>query len=212
MSDLSKEQLYEGVKSLVEQEARFIHLPQPKLYTLSSLSFQFFLYNSTKRKGSYLIRVEDGFLAEKLAKKSKDESSRKFLTKLLNTRKLTFNQATFYLDYFHPQSWPITQHIPLHNWQGALVIKGTGTKTFIDNGVDPEADHAQGVLSPIDENIYLMPLTKFQPKIIYVSFNSQTPPEFKLHKFSFIPDKEEDELHEDVSLHEEIKNMPWDNS
>lgn len=90
MSDLSKEHLYEGVKQLVEAETNKIHLNQPKLYTLMSLGFQYLLYLSTKTPGAYLIRIEESILADKLMKKSKDPSTRKFLAKLLTTRKLNY--------------------------------------------------------------------------------------------------------------------------
>ena len=76
-NDLTKQDLYEGVKTLIETDAIHVHLPQQKLFTLFSVGFQYLLFQSTRNPGSYVIRVEDGHLAEKLAKKAKDPSTRK---------------------------------------------------------------------------------------------------------------------------------------
>lgn len=213
MSDLSKEHLYEGVKLLFESESEKIHLNQPKLYTLMSLGFQYLLYLSTKNPGSYLIRLEESMLADKLMKKSKDPSTRKFLAKLLTTRKLNYGPSFFYLDYFHPQSWQVTQTVPNTKWKAALVVKGTSNKTFIDV---PELDNdplnedtlektVETVLNPFDENVYLAPLCALPIKTIWIAFDNNTPPEFSEIKFPFIPDKEEAMLG-GVTIASEIKN------
>src|SRR5690606_7633579 len=91
---------------------KHIHLCQQKLYTLFSIAFQYLLYQSSKNNGAYIIRVEDSFLAEKLARKAKDETSRKFMARLLHTRKLRYERSTFYLDYFNLQSWSLTADLP----------------------------------------------------------------------------------------------------
>ena len=98
--DISKQDLYEGVKTLIEAESNHIHLTQQKLFTLFSIGFQYLLFQSTKKPGAYIVRVEDGILADKLAKKSKDPSSRKFMQSLLIPRKLKYEKSVFYLDYF----------------------------------------------------------------------------------------------------------------
>ena len=85
--DLNKNDLYESVKALVECESSHIHLHQHKLFTLFSVAFQYLLYMSTKKPGAYIIRIEDSQLAEKIARKAKDLSSRKFLQTLLLPRK-----------------------------------------------------------------------------------------------------------------------------
>ena len=74
--DITKQDLYEGVKTLIETDALHIHLTQQKLFTLFSVGFQYLLFESTRNPGAYIIRVEDGYLADKLAKKSKDPSTR----------------------------------------------------------------------------------------------------------------------------------------
>lgn len=212
MSDLSKEHLYEGVKLLVETEANKIHLNQPKLYTLMSLSFQFLLYLSTKNPGAYLIRLEESMLADKLMKKSKDPSTRKFLAKLLTTRKLNYGQSSFFLDYFHPQSWQVTQTVPNTKWRAAIVVKGTSNKTFIDipepelteEGISTEHT-IESALNPFDENVYLAPLCELPIKTLWIAFDHNTPPNFSQLKFPFIPEKEESMLG-GVTIASEIKN------
>ena len=109
--DLTKELLYEGVKTLLESNKNHIHLPQQKLYTLFSLAFQYMLYNSTKDAGAYIIRIEDGQLAEKLARKAKDDVTRKFMQRLMLPRRLKYGNSTFYLDFFHIGSWSTVNEI-----------------------------------------------------------------------------------------------------
>ena len=70
-SQLSKKDLYESVKTLVETKDQQILLGQHKLYTLFSIAFQYMLFLSTKNPGGYIIRIENSQLAEKLTKKSK---------------------------------------------------------------------------------------------------------------------------------------------
>ena len=69
--DISKQDLYEAVKTLVECDEPHIHLHQHKLFTLFSIAFQYMLFRSTKKPGCYIIRVEDSILADKLAKNQK---------------------------------------------------------------------------------------------------------------------------------------------
>ena len=83
MSDqLSKKDLYESVKTLVELNQPHIHLNQHKLFTLFSIAFQYMLFRSTKVPGAYIIRVEDSQLVDKLQRRAKDPSTRKFLQAL----------------------------------------------------------------------------------------------------------------------------------
>lgn len=216
MSELSKEHLYEGVKLLVESNSSKIHLTQPKLYTLMSLGFQYILYLSTKNPGSYLIRLEESLLADKLMKKAKDQSTRKFLSKLMTTRKLNFGQSSLYLDYFHPQSWQMTQTVPNQKWKAALVVKGTSPKTFLDIGTEDSSSELDGEgsdksqsnlnsINPFDENVYLAPLCELPIKVLWIAFEHNTPPQFDQIKFPFIPDKEE-ALPGGLTLTQEIKN------
>jgi hypothetical protein len=199
-SDLSKEHLYKGVKSLLESENQFIHLPQQKLYTLFSLAFQYLLYHSTKEKGQFLIRIEDPFLAEKLARKAKDESTRKFLQKIIPNRKFTYGGSSFYLDYFHPQSWNFLQTLPREKWKMAVIVQGTSTKTIQDENAVPEENlQLPGV------DLYLTPLTINIPKILWIAYDKPTPEQFSPVNFPFIPDKIP-ELSEGVVLSEDVRS------
>lgn len=124
-SQLSKQDLYESVKTLVECDAKAVHLGQHKLYTLFSLAFQYMLFRSTKESGAYIIRVQDAKLAQKLSRKSKDESTRKFLTQLQIPRKLKYGKSTFYLDFFNIASWNITSVIKPDNIKGSIIVRDT---------------------------------------------------------------------------------------
>jgi hypothetical protein len=129
--NISKEELYEGVKALIDADAPFIHLHQHKLFTLFSIAFQYFLYSSTKNPGHYIVRIEDGRLAEKLSYRAKDESTRKFLQKLILSRKVKCGPSTFYLDYFHIGSWSLVSDLPRNLVKGALLVKNTVVSPLI---------------------------------------------------------------------------------
>lgn len=169
--DIPKEELYEGVKTLVETEACHILLPQQKLYTLFSIAFQYLLFRSTKTPGSYLIRIEDSLLADKLAKKSKDASTRKFLQSLLIPRKLTYGKSIFYLDYFHVGSWAMTADIPKQKLKAALICKNTSSRpmTEIDEEEMEEVDTSPKIDLP--EDYFLSSLTDFMPKTVTIAYD-----------------------------------------
>ena len=131
-SDLSKQKLYESVKTLIESNSQHIILKQHKLFTLFSIAFQYLLFCSSKKIGTYIIRIEERALAEKFSIKSKDPSTRKFLKSLLLSRKLKFNKSMFYLDFFNPQTQNITIKIPKEKIQGVLIVKDHNKKLFND--------------------------------------------------------------------------------
>ncbi|MBF0301031.1 MAG: hypothetical protein HQK51_20145 [Oligoflexia bacterium] len=126
--DMDRNDLYIGVKTLLESESSQIHLSQQKLYTLFSVALQHLVYLSTKDPGNYLVRIESSFLAEKLANKAKDESSRKFMEKLIVSRKLKYKDSTFYLDYFHISSWGLTSSFTKNQIKSALIVKDSYNK------------------------------------------------------------------------------------
>jgi len=205
-SDLPKDHLYQGVKSLLESENQFIHLHQQKLYTLFSLGFQYLLYLSTKEKGQYLIRIEDPFLAEKLARKSKDETTRKFLQKIIPNRKLSYGQSSFYLDYFHPQSWNFLQTLPKEKWKMALIVQGTSVKTIQEESVVSE-----DFVELPSEDLYLKPLSNYIPKLVWIAFEKPSPEMFTKITFPFIPEKSQ-ELAEGVVMSDEVKEKLFQNN
>jgi len=196
--DLSKTDLYEGVKTLVESQDEKLNLPQQKLFTLFSISFQYFLFQSTKKPGAYIIRLEDGVLADKLARKSKDPSTRKFLQSLLVPRKLKYDRSVFYLDYFNPTSWNITNDIPKDKIKGAILVKNTQARPMMEiiEGEDEE------VLKSISPDQHLKLLADFAPKLITIGFD-ETPEGAHDILFPFIK-KEKERLSSGVKINEDI--------
>jgi hypothetical protein len=173
--DLDKETLYNGVKTLVEQNDSHLHLPQQKLFTLFSLAFQYMLFRSGKNPGHYIIRIEDSFLADKLCKKSKDQTTRSFMQKLLIPRRLAYSQSMFHLDYFNLTSWGITKDLPKEKIQGAIIVKNTSHNPLIE-----ETDFRQMSLSEDPATVqlfgahyYLTSLTEFVPKTITIAFEEK---------------------------------------
>ena len=167
--DLSKQDLYEGVKTLIETDAVHVHLTQQKLFTLFSVGFQYMLFESTRNPGAYIIRVEDGYLAEKLAKKSKDPSTRKFMQSLMIPRKFKYEKSFFYLDYFHLGSWNMTSEIPRDKIKAALVVKNTSSKPMMEIDLD-DADADTTVIDTIKNADYLRMLMEFVPRTITIAF------------------------------------------
>lgn len=169
--DISKENLYEAVKTLVEMEDNHIHLNQHKLFTLFSIGFQYLLFRSTKIPGAYILRIEDSALAEKLARKAKDPSSRRFLQSLMLPRKLKYGKSTFFLDFFHIGSWTLTSDIPRDKIKGALVIKNTSAKPMTELMEDEEADDGPNLMANLPDDYYISSLTEFVPKTITIAFD-----------------------------------------
>lgn len=129
--DLTKEQLVDGVGCILKEidvpESKYplhLHLNQHKLFTLFSVAFQsmLFLSSQSNTSGQYLIRLENGALGQKLSQKAKDESTRKFIVKLLIQRKLKYKESCFYLDYFSPNTWFPLAEIPKGRFQGVIIV------------------------------------------------------------------------------------------
>ncbi|MBL7666039.1 MAG: hypothetical protein JNM93_12965 [Bacteriovoracaceae bacterium] len=187
--DLSKAELYEAVKTLVETDINHIHLCQQKLFTLFSIAFQYLLYRSTKDPGHYIIRVEDSYLADKLARKAKDETTRKFTQKLLLPRRLKYQASTFHLDFFHLNTWNITKDLPREKVIAALIVKNTSNAPLDDN-VFIENPEEAAMLSDLPKDYFLHSLTEFVPKTITIAFN-QTFEGLSEVKFPFIKETAE---------------------
>jgi hypothetical protein len=174
MSDISKQDLYESVKALVETDSKHIQLGQHKLFTLVTIGFQYLLYHSTKNPGAYIIRIENAKLADKLARKSKDQSTRKFIQQLLIPRKIKFNKSMIYLDFFNINSWNMTAEIPREKIKGALIVKDTADKPMdpmLEAAIDDEDQ--VNLLAGLPEDYYLSSLTDFVPKTITVAFEEE---------------------------------------
>ncbi len=178
--DLGKQELYDAVKTLVEAESDHIHLTQHKLFTLFSVAFQYMLFRSTKKPGAYIVRVEDSLLAEKLARKSKDASTRRFIQSVLLPRKLKFQKSTFYIDFFHVGSWNLTSDIPKEKIQGAIIVKNTSSKpmtevmaptTNDEDGEEQEVD----IMASLPPDYYFTSLREFVPKTITIAYETELP-------------------------------------
>ncbi len=188
--DLSKEDLIQSIQTLLDmQDVPHIHLGQHKLFTLSSISIQFLLRLSIINPGSYIIRIEDGILYDKLVKRSKDLSTRNFLQSLLLPRKLKFRDSLFFLDFFHVSTWQRTNEIPKEKIKGALIIKNSTVRPmaeshFIDKKIEEE--------NILPKNFYYSSLQELSPKTIIVSFG-ETFENCKTVEFPFIK-KNEDKI------------------
>ncbi len=200
--DLDKSTLYEAVKTLVETSSPHIHLDQQKLFTLFSIAFQYMLFLSTKKPGHYIIRIEDSLLADKLAKKAKDETTRKFLSRLIIPRRLTYNNSVFHLDYFPITTWGVTKDLPKEKIHAAIIVKNTSHNPLID-----ETDFRSLIETPdsneiFGANFYLTSLLEFCPKTITIAFNEKFD-QLERIKFPFIEDKLEKAL-DGVKISEDL--------
>ncbi len=148
--DLTKKELMSSVQLVVENVGiesplGLFYLDQHKLFTLVSISFQHLLFTSTKNPGTYVIRVQDGVLAEKIAKRAKDPSTRRFFQSLLLPRKLKFGRSTLLLDFFNVGSWSQTvrdavsgpeRNSKSKQLKGALVIKNPKAPPILETDSD----------------------------------------------------------------------------
>ncbi len=168
--DLDKSTLYEAVKTLVESPAKHIHLDQQKLFTLFSIAFQYILFRSTKNPGHYIIRIEDSMLAEKLARKAKDETTRKFMNRLLIPRRLAYGNSTFHLDYFPLATWGVTKDLPKEKIQGAIIVKNTSHNPLIDESDFRHVTDDQQAITLFGKDYYLNTLMEISPTTITIAF------------------------------------------
>lgn len=167
---LTKEQLYEGVKSLVENTESHIIMDQHKLYTLVSIAFQYLLFTSTKNPGFYLIRTEDHPLFDKMVKKAKDPTTRKFLQRLGDSRKLKYGKSTFILDYFQMSSWSLTNDLAKSNIKAAMIVKNAGSTPFGDSLYLQELAELKEEGTTLPNDHFLKSLMSFVPKTITIAY------------------------------------------
>ncbi len=199
--DLSKDLMIEGVKTLIELDAPHIHLTQQKLYTLYSLAFNYFLYNSDKDPGHYIIRIQDSYLVEKLIRKAKDPTSRKFLQKMALPRKFRYGNSCFHLDFFNFATWANTNELPKEKIKGALIVKNA-TKSPIDHDFSEDEEY-QAVLDSLPPHYYLYSLKEIAPKTITIAFDENYADITKL-TFPFIKDEPSEKLVKGVSVSSKI--------
>ena len=201
--DLSKEDLYESVKTLVETEEKHIHLDQQKLFTLFSVAFQYLLFKSTKEPGAYILRIEDSALAEKLAKKSKDPSTRRFVQSLLLPRKLKYQKSTFFLDFFHIGSWSLTSDVPREKIKGAIIVKNTSGRPMTEIEMDEE-ESEENPMAHLPKDYFLTSLTEFVPKTITIAYEWEEGEHLPLKRVQFPFIKKEKERVAGLTLSRDI--------
>ncbi len=202
-NDLTKQDLYEGVKTLIETDSRHLHLPQQKLFTLFSIGFQYLLFESTRSPGAYIIRVEDGHLAEKLAKKAKDPSTRKFMQSLMIPRKLKYDKSVFYLDYFHLGSWNLTSELPKEKIKAALIVKNTSNRPLFE--MQEEDSSENPALEIIKSGQYRNILVDNSPRTITIAFEETYQNTIQIN-FPFIK-KEKERTISGVTINDDVE---WD--
>jgi hypothetical protein len=188
--DLDKSTLYEAVKTLVESPNPHIHLDQQKLFTLFSIAFQFILYRSTKHPGHYIIRIEDPMLAEKLARKAKDETTRKFMGRLIVPRRLAYGNSTFHLDYFPLATWGVTKDLPKEKIQGAIIVKNTSHNPLIDESDFRHITEDEQAIQLFGKHYYLTTLKEIAPTTITIAFEEEFE-DLEAIEFDFIEEKSE---------------------
>ncbi len=190
--DLDKKILYESVKSLIECDSPHIHLPQQKLFTLFSLAFNYLLFCSTKDPGVYILRIEDSFLAEKLARKAKDQTSRQFVQRLLLPRKIRYQQSSFLLDFFHIGTWANTSAVPADKLKGALICKNTSSRPMEDQteDVEEEGDESLDLMKDLPKDFYRTPLVENCPRTLTIAFGEEYE-QAEVMNFSFIEESKE---------------------
>jgi len=187
-NDLQKEQLYEALKSLENGTGPHFHLNQQKLFTLGSIAFQYLLYKASRNPGIYLIRIEDGHLADKLAHKSKDETSRRLMEKILLPRRLKVGDSTFVLDYFQESSWTRIQEMPISRFRMAVVIRNTTRRPFHDRHEEDEEVETSKITS---QSLDFLPLLMSQfPQTLTIAYDMKIP-DTEVIRFDFINDEED---------------------
>ncbi len=201
--DLDKSNLYEAVKTLVECPYKHIHLDQQKLFTLFSIAFQYILFKSTKNPGHYIIRIEDSLLAEKLARKAKDETTRKFMGRLIIPRRLVYQNSTFHLDYFPLTSWGVTKDLPREKIQGAIIVKNTSHNPLIDETDFRHLTQDEQAVELFGKHYYLSSLMEIAPKTITIALNEKFDG-LNTVRFDFIEESSED-VAEGVKISEKIQ-------
>jgi hypothetical protein len=200
--DLDKSTLYEAVKSLVESPARHVHLDQQKLFTLFSVAFQYILFRSTKNPGHYIIRIEDSLLADKLARKAKDDTTRKFLQRLIVPRRLVYGNSTFHLDYFPMNTWGVTKDLPREKIQGAIIVKNTSHNPLIDEMDFRHVPEDEQATQLFGKNYYLTSLMDIAPRTITIAFDEAFEG-LEPVRFDFIEEK--DRMIDGVKISEDIQ-------
>ena len=203
--DLTKETLYTAVKTIYDSPHDHIHLNQQKLYTLFSAAFNYMLYKSSKEPGHYIIRVQDSYLFDKIVKRAKDPSTRKFMQKLGLPRRLKYGNSTFHLDFFNISTWTKTNDLPKKQIKGAIVVKNT-SKQIMDTPTESmeEADKEfLEILKTLPSDYYISMLAEFVPKTITIAFDEEYD-DLAVVKFDFIKEAPREENLKGVKISSDV--------
>ncbi len=201
--DLDKSTLYEAVKTLVESNTPHVHFDQQKLFTLFSIAFQYILFRSTKHPGHYIIRIEDPMLAEKLVRKAKDETTRKFMSRLIIPRRLNYGSSTFHLDYFPLATWGVTKDLPKEKIQGAIIVKNTSHNPLIDESDFRHVNEDEQAKALFGKHYYLSSLMDIAPQTITIAFGEEFEGPETI-RFDFIEEKSE-RMVDGVKISEDVQ-------
>jgi hypothetical protein len=202
--DITKDDLYQGVKSIIDCEQPHIHLCQQKLYTLYSIGFNYLLFESERNPGHYIIRIEDSYLLDKIGRKAKDDTSRKFINKMNLPRRLKYGNSMFHLDFFSFTTWANTNELPKEKIKGALIVKNANKSPVGSDFVDDE--EVQAVLASMPKDYYRQSLLEFVPKTITIAFEEEYENSHPL-KFSFIKEENDSKTLKGVQI---ASDLNWD--
>lgn len=202
--DITKEDLYEGVKSIIDSGEPHIHLCQQKLYTLYSIGFNYLLFESERNPGHYIIRVEDSYLLDKIGRKAKDDTSRKFIYKMNLPRRLKYGNSMFHLDFFSFTTWANTNELPKEKIKGALIVKNASKSPIGSDFTDDE--DVQAVLANLPKDYYRQSLIEFVPKTITIAYEENYENSHLL-KFPFIKDEGDSKVLKGVQI---ASDLNWD--
>ena len=148
------------------------------------------------------MRVEDSYLVEKLIRKAKDSTSRKFLQKMALPRKFRYNNSCFHLDFFNFATWANTNELPKDKIKGALIVKNT-SKSPVGHDFS-EDEEFLAVLKTLPPNYYLESLKEFVPETITIAFE-ETYEDLHSINFPFIKDEPSEKTVKGVSIAANIK-------
>lgn len=129
-------------------------------------------------------------LAEKLARKAKDETTRKFMNRLLIPRRLAYGNSTFHLDYFPLATWGVTKDLPKEKIQGAIIVKNTSHNPLIDESDFRHVTDDQQAISLFGKDYYLNTLMEISPTTITIAFE-EVFEGLEPIQFSFIEERSE---------------------
>lgn len=129
-------------------------------------------------------------LAEKLARKAKDETTRKFMNRLIIPRRLAYGNSTFHLDYFPLATWGVTKDLPKEKIQGAIIVKNTSHNPLIDESDFRHVSDDQQAVQLFGKNYYLSTLMDISPRTITIAFEENFEG-LESIQFDFIEEREE---------------------